>query len=321
MPTKLKSDSSSCSATHALEIDLPFCNLGQFFFQCPFSRQKAHSSLAGLPLDLPLLPGLFIVEVQGSTCNVPIQLGTKIAIIPCQLLTQLANQFYFLLSVPTLFDFSNNGWVPIVSELIEYRNRTWKSKLIHTTFSEEVAQQILLIPLARSPHDDFLCWRGKASDEYKARSGYKILLQSNGNYNQSANNNFYKKIWTSDLPLKIRITAWRSTLNYLPTLANLKTKRVTNNDICQRCMQGQENRDHLFRDCAVSKETWAELEFAWPQNILQSEYMEWFTGTVLNSKTEVVQIFICAIWAIWSARNKWVHESQKRSGAETANFI
>ncbi|KAK8330643.1 hypothetical protein V6Z12_A10G018900 [Gossypium hirsutum] len=46
MPTKLKSDSSSCSATHALEIALPFCNLGQFFFQCPFSRLKAHSSLA-----------------------------------------------------------------------------------------------------------------------------------------------------------------------------------------------------------------------------------------------------------------------------------
>ncbi|KAH1081692.1 hypothetical protein J1N35_021453 [Gossypium stocksii] len=49
--------------------------------------------------------------------------------------------------------------------------------------------------------------------------------------------------------------------------------------------------------------------------------MEWFTWTVLNSKTEVVRIFICAIWAIWSARNKWVHESQKRFGAETANFI
>ncbi|KAG8498260.1 hypothetical protein CXB51_006817 [Gossypium anomalum] len=113
----------------------------------------------------------------------------------------------------------NRQDVTKVSELIEHRNKTW---LIRTTFAEEVVQQILLIPLARSPYEDFLCWRGEASGEYT------------------------------------------------------------------------ENRDHIFRDCAVTKETWAELEFAWPQNILQSEYMEW---------------------------NKWVHESQKRSGAETANFI
>ncbi|XP_017631219.1 uncharacterized protein LOC108473909 [Gossypium arboreum] len=86
-------------------------------------------------------------------------------------------------------------------------------------------------------------------------------------------------------------------------------------------MQGQENRDHIFCDCAVTKETWAKLEFAWPQNILQSEYMEWFTWTVLNSKTKVVRIFLYAIWAIWSTRNSWVHETQKRSRAETANFI
>lgn len=123
-------------------------------------------------------------------------------------------------------------------------------RMLMVCFSAEIAQQILLIPLARSLHEDFLCWRGEASGEYTVRSGYKILLQSNGNYNQSENNNFYKKIWTSDLQSKIRITAWRSTLNYLPTLVNLKTKRVTNNDICQRCMQGQENRDHIFCDCA-----------------------------------------------------------------------
>ncbi|KAH1082551.1 hypothetical protein J1N35_022312, partial [Gossypium stocksii] len=69
-----------------------------------------------------------------------------------------------------------------VVDLIDAKNRVWKSELISNTFSDEVAQKILLIPLAHIPHEDFLSWRGEASGEYTMRSGYKILLQRNGNY-------------------------------------------------------------------------------------------------------------------------------------------
>ncbi|KAH1038730.1 hypothetical protein J1N35_040473 [Gossypium stocksii] len=130
-----------------------------------------------------------------------------------------------------------------------------------------------------------------------------------------------QELWKSDLPSKINITVWRATLNYLPTLVNLRTKRLVTEAICQRCKQGLETREHVFCDCAVTKETWKQLEFSWPQSIRQSEFMEWFTWILLNNTTEGGRIFICAIWAIWSARNSWMHEEQRRSGTETANFI
>lgn len=188
-------------------------------------------------------------------------------------------------------------------------------------FSEEVAQKILLIPLAQHTHEHFLSWRGEASREYSVRSGYKILLQRNENYRQKEINTCYKKLWSCDLPSKINITAWRVTLNFILTLVNLKAKRLINEAICQRCLQGLETREHVFRDCTATKKIWENLEFTWPQTLSQVEFMEWFTWIMLYNTREVSQTFICALWAIWSAKNKWMYENHRRPGAETVRFI
>ncbi|KAK5817793.1 hypothetical protein PVK06_022721 [Gossypium arboreum] len=86
-------------------------------------------------------------------------------------------------------------------------------------------------------------------------------------------------------------------------------------------MEGLENREHTFQDCIVTKGTWNYLSVTWPDNISHAEFTDWFTWIVLTSNTEDCQKFICAIWAIWSARKKWVHEGQKQSGKEVAKFI
>ncbi|KAK5819095.1 hypothetical protein PVK06_024054 [Gossypium arboreum] len=49
--------------------------------------------------------------------------------------------------------------------------------------------------------------------------------------------------------------------------------------------------------------------------------MDWFTWVLLNSRVDVCRIFVCAIWAIWTSRNQWIHEGQKKSRAETTKFI
>ncbi|KAH1074309.1 hypothetical protein J1N35_026637 [Gossypium stocksii] len=156
-----------------------------------------------------------------------------------------------------------------VVDPIDSNNKSWKSELFESTFSEEDAQKILQIPLAHTPHDNFLAWRGESTSEYTVGSGYKLLLHGNflndNRYNPIENRKCYKKLWNSDLPSKIVIRVWRATLNYLPTLVNLKIKRLTNEVVCSRCTQGLENREHIFRDCAVTKETWDNLNYRLPE--------------------------------------------------------
>ncbi|XP_016752722.1 uncharacterized protein [Gossypium hirsutum] len=42
---------------------------------------------------------------------------------------------------------------------------------------------------------------------------------------------------------------------------------------------------------------------------------------MLNKENDSYRMFICAIWAIWHARNQWIYEGRRRSRAETARFI
>ncbi|KAA3472944.1 reverse transcriptase [Gossypium australe] len=72
-------------------------------------------------------------------------------------------------------------WVPNaeglhIQQMVKRQNIT---RLIRSTFSREDAQKILQIPLAHTPHDDFLAWRGESTGEYTVRSGYKLLLHGN----------------------------------------------------------------------------------------------------------------------------------------------
>ncbi|KAA3485160.1 reverse transcriptase [Gossypium australe] len=58
----------------------------------------------------------------------------------------------------------------VVAELINDSSRKWKEELIGSTFSEDIAEKILRIPLAKEPHDHMLAWSGEPSGEFTATS-------------------------------------------------------------------------------------------------------------------------------------------------------
>ncbi|MBA0845285.1 hypothetical protein Goarm_000072 [Gossypium armourianum] len=97
-----------------------------------------------------------------------------------------------------------------VDELIDSHNRSWKKELITSTFSEDDAARILRIPLAQSPHEDFLVWGGEQSGEFTVRNAYQLLqklTESPRAYAlQTIYRNFYKKLWSLNLPTKIKVT-------------------------------------------------------------------------------------------------------------------
>ncbi|MFQ6626288.1 hypothetical protein Gotur_005883 [Gossypium turneri] len=64
-----------------------------------------------------------------------------------------------------------------VNELIDSNNRLWKRELINITFTEEDVARILRIPLARTPHEDFLIWGGSYQSTQVAPDVEKELKQ------------------------------------------------------------------------------------------------------------------------------------------------
>lgn len=132
------------------------------------------------------------------------------------------------------------------------------------SFNEDTAKKILQIPLAKTIYEDFQVWRGEPSREYSVRSAYKLLQETNSgssnNFIQTENRNFYRKLWNLQIPQKIKITIGKISWNYIPTLFNLKSKKVTVETFCPRCHTSAEDSNHVFRYCATTIKVWSSLD-------------------------------------------------------------
>ncbi|KAA3455485.1 reverse transcriptase [Gossypium australe] len=176
---------------------------------------------------------------------------------------------------PRLSSHVNTLSVGKVADLIDKNSRKWKSELLESTFSEDIAEKIRHILLAEEPHDDRLAWRGEASSEFTVRSAYKLLQGINMDPRACAVQADYKKLWLLHLPTKIKITTWKISWNYLPTRTNMQHRKLSNVVICPRCGQGAENINHLFRECPVSRSVWEELSFSEFLTVEVFEFLQW----------------------------------------------
>ncbi|MBA0818638.1 hypothetical protein Gohar_025584, partial [Gossypium harknessii] len=122
------------------------------------------------------------------------------------------------------------------AELIDVNNRSWKREKIVNTFTNEVAEKILHIPLAKTPHGDFLAWSGELSEEYSVRNAYKLLQRSEDPSVYAVQTDYI----------------WKTFWNYLPTRANMQYRKLITNAICPRCELAVEMIDHIFRECPIS---------------------------------------------------------------------
>ncbi|KAH1097266.1 hypothetical protein J1N35_014187 [Gossypium stocksii] len=157
--------------------------------------------------------------------------------------------------------------------------------------------------------------------EYLVRSGHKILAQVGQTQVQDSYRFFYKRLWTLDLPSKNKIMVWRSSRNYLPNYSNLHYRRIMGTATCRRCQEEAKTMEHLFRNCAVVKETWERLDMGWVVSEENTDFIEWLKSFLGTHFLGMCRKFVCALWGIWTFRNKFIHEGERCSGAQIAGFV
>ncbi|KAK5771989.1 hypothetical protein PVK06_048247 [Gossypium arboreum] len=69
-------------------------------------------------------------------------------------------------------------------------------------------------------------------------------------------------MWNLKLPSKIRIGMWKITNEFMPTLHNLRKKRLVVDDLCPMCKVEKESVAHLVWDCAFTRMVLQELGVA-----------------------------------------------------------
>ncbi|MBA0755553.1 hypothetical protein Gogos_022204 [Gossypium gossypioides] len=104
----------------------------------------------------------------------------------------------------------------------------------------------------------------------------------------------------------------------MPTLVNLRYKRITTNAKCPHCGSGEEDSFHVFQQCPTSIEVWQNISMDWVTTYSDQDIRAWLTWVLEKRTKEQSLVFCCALWVIWNSQNQMVHERKYLSGGDLA---
>ncbi|KAL9294112.1 putative ribonuclease H domain, reverse transcriptase zinc-binding domain-containing protein [Arabidopsis thaliana] len=198
--------------------------------------------------------------------------------------------------------------------------RYWNEMAMSELISPVDHKYLKSIYLSRIETPDRLIWNYTPSGEYTVRSGY-WLLQHDPLDTQikppipHGSVELKNKIWKLPLLPKIKYMLWRTISHALPTSTRLRTRGMTIDSTCSRCLLGDESINHVLFTCPYAARIWRlanvqaisghSFSDDTEENI--SLLVDSFSCRNLTEEQRITPLWL--IWRIWKARNKFVFEN------------
>uniref|UniRef100_A0A7N2N3A5 Reverse transcriptase zinc-binding domain-containing protein n=1 Tax=Quercus lobata TaxID=97700 RepID=A0A7N2N3A5_QUELO len=185
----------------------------------------------------------------------------------------------------------------------------WLEERIREELMPHEANAILNIPLSDRRPEDTLIWQTSKNGVNTTKSAYRLLADSEalkqpGQSNPTANNGLWKKLWSLDIPNKVKHFLWRASCESLPTKKNLFKRKIAHNDRCKICNGETEDTIHALWDCFVLKEIWWEMDIC--RSNLSTRFTcfrDILTGILNSQEPNQAEVFASVAWEIWRKRN------------------
>uniref|UniRef100_A0A803NKP8 RNase H type-1 domain-containing protein n=1 Tax=Cannabis sativa TaxID=3483 RepID=A0A803NKP8_CANSA len=196
----------------------------------------------------------------------------------------------------------------------------WDEEIVADLFVQRDQDLILDIPLLRGQNRDNITWKGEISRLYTVKSAYKIVQEINGQEDQSsaAVERFWKKFWALKLPPKMKNLAWRACQGCLPTMIQLRTKRVEVSSVCPVCNSQEESIFHALVGCPAAALCWNRVGIGTAAS-QQNTFFDWCASKFLVCDADQKKLIVALCWSIWNARNDKVWNN-KTSSVESIVF-
>ncbi|GMY09850.1 hypothetical protein FCV25MIE_05089 [Fagus crenata] len=172
------------------------------------------------------------------------------------------------------------------------------------------------IPLTSLNTEDTIRWKAESTGMFTVKSAYQLAVSAaspdkeEGCSNIRANRKTWRVIWKQKLPNKVKIHLWRACLNVLPTRLSLCRRRILQDSACQVCRTAPESPTHALWSCPYAGSVWAlipgKIQKLPPTEV---DFFELFQGLTERLTRAEVEIWSVTVWAIWYARNKFLHEN------------
>ena len=193
-----------------------------------------------------------------------------------------------------------------VHDLIDPVTHNWDDSLIRGLFNTQEVCLIKSIPLWPTPVADKLTWPFNASGSYTVKSGYKFLVSEGLNNwsprHSDRNSELWKLIWGLEVPNKVKNFVWRSGKDAILVKANLKRRKMLNEDTCDHCGQEAESVFHAIWECSKLNtmcDAIPEFSFRQVRSFADIKELILYVSNVSNK----VELMVVIMWNIWFRRN------------------
>jgi hypothetical protein len=139
-----------------------------------------------------------------------------------------------------------------VIDLMHTDMKLWDQAKIESTFSAHVAKSILDIPLFNLIEEDKLVWVDSTHGQYSVRSGYNLMMNISGRFEETASNEDWNSLWKILAPPKAKHLLWHMCKDCLPTRLRLQNRCVPCPLSCPLCDHNIEDDWHVVFACETS---------------------------------------------------------------------
>ncbi|CAM8950720.1 unnamed protein product [Rhodiola kirilowii] len=162
-------------------------------------------------------------------------------------------------------------------------------------------------------------WKFSSTGDYTVRSAYEGLKYSSSKYsveqaeqsNKSSLWKFWRKLWSTHIPNKIKIFCWRFFHNGLPDAANLWRRGVITDRNCKICGFQGETTLHVMADCWWAKALLAKFNlFIPPCQAELGSPADWLWWCIMNLSDEDRRKLFVVMWLCWRNRNNVWHDKE-----------
>ncbi|KAL0436253.1 UNVERIFIED_CONTAM: putative ribonuclease H protein [Sesamum radiatum] len=196
-----------------------------------------------------------------------------------------------------------------VADLRDPSTGDWDVQRVRHIFWPPDSDLILSIPLSRTGGEDILTWHFSKNGMFSVRSAYHLACSIDNRPCSSglkeAENGWWRKLWQTKVPNKIKIFIWKVCLNALPTSANL-TRRIPGfSGVCPLCQEDGEDVVYTLISCPFARQSWGLANFhssSIPRG--ESDVFAWFRLVASTLSNPDFSFFLGLCWAIWWCRNR-----------------
>ena len=162
---------------------------------------------------------------------------------------------------------------------------------------------------------DGFSWKPHPTGVFTMKIAYNLAVspefrgEEGDSSNRTQHQCVWKALWKLKMPNKVKIHFWRACMGALPTRFSLRRCRVLADPICPICSGEDETTTHALWSCPYARTVWALAPGKFQK--MPSSAPDFFLLALRIFKDlprDLVELWAVTTWAIWFARNKFVHE-------------